>query len=234
VADVLREAEALDRVAGECVDTTCLGVDSVARRVRALLPAPGSMAGGTLGGPVRSPGEVLLLCGPTAVGKSTVGWEIYQRSSLAGVHTAFVDLEQIGFLRPESAGNHRLKAANLAAMWRTYYARGARRLVVVGKVDGPADVEAYATALPGATITVCRLHAGPERLADRITLRSQGIGATWGLAGDELTGRPPPAGIYARARAEAAALDRAGFGDQRVDTDNHSVAEVVASIRWPG
>ncbi|MEV0715277.1 AAA family ATPase [Asanoa sp. NPDC050611] len=227
----LREAEALDRLPGECVDTTGLGVAEVARLVKPFMPAAGG--GGVLTGPVPAPGEVLLLCGPLAVGKSTVGWEVYQRSSLAGVHTAFVDLEQIGFCRPAPA-DHRLRSANLAALWRTYHARGARRLVVVGHIDGPADVAAYTAALPAATVTVCRLHASAGQLAERIALRTRGIGATWGLAGDELTGRPAPAGIHARAAAQAAALERAGIGDQRLDTDGRTVAEVVAAVRWPG
>jgi hypothetical protein len=58
------------------------------------------------------------LCGPTGVGKSAVGFEIYLRDLRAGRAAAY----QIGFCRPAPArdpGNHQVKARNLAALWRT-------------------------------------------------------------------------------------------------------------------
>jgi hypothetical protein len=233
VEEVLSEAVALDRLPGPCVDTTGLGVAEVVRLVRARLPdldrrvrRPARAA------PVTSPGEILLLCGPTAVGTSTVGWRLYVELSRAGVRTAFADLAQIGFLRPAPA-DHALRAANLAAMWETYHARGARRMVVAGHVERTEDVAAYRAALPAATVTVCRLRAGADQLTERIMMRGRGEGATWGLAGDELTGQPAARlrHVPARAAAEAAALDRSGIGDLCVDTDHRPVADIAAEIR---
>ena len=69
----------------------------------------------------------------------------------AGFTAAFIDLDHIGFRRPVAAsdtGNHRLKARNLAALWQTYRAAGAQRLIVSGPVEGEAAVKAYAGALP--------------------------------------------------------------------------------------
>ena len=75
---------------------------------------------------------------------------IYNELRRAGVGVGFVDLEQIGFLRPTSAddpANHRLKAANLAAMWDTYSASGAERLIVCGPITAREDLRPYVAAL---------------------------------------------------------------------------------------
>jgi hypothetical protein len=128
------------------------------------------------------------------------------------------------------AGNHRLKAANLAAAWRNFHAHGARRMVVVGHVDDHQDVRRYAEALAPAALTVVRLHAGPDELRERI--RRRGLGGPPNLAGDQL--RHQPAAVLAQAHAaavrQAEALDRAGLGDLRIDTDGRPADEPVAEI----
>jgi len=240
--EVSQYADALDRneVNGVAIDTTGHSVAGVVRLVREHTGGWPRLSGHedgehAYGDPVAGPGEILWLCGATAVGKSTVGWQIYESVSRAGCSAAFVDLEQIGFHRPLSAldqGNHRLKAANLAAMWQTYRARGAQRLIVVGSAERPEAVRAYRAALPDATITLCRLHAGRDELAARVRLRGQGLTSAWGLAGDELRGQP--AGrlrhIADRASAEAEALEAAGVGDLRVDTDGRSVQDITQVV----
>ena len=161
----------------------------------------------------------------------------------AGYRAAFVDLDQLGFHRPVPAGdrgNHRLKAANLAAVWRAFRATGAECLIAVGPVDGPENLRRYTDALPAAAITLCRLHAGRTQLVDRVMLRGQGRDATWELAGNELLGQPATrlCDIADQAAAHAEALDRAGVGDLRVDTDGRPVpdlaAEILARTGWLG
>jgi len=237
----LRYAEALDRTypADVRIDTTGRSVADLARSVRERMPAwPLRLPEPSMPPPVTGPGEVLLLCGVSAVGKSTVGWEVYQRTEAA----AFADLDQLGFLRPPLAadpGGHRLRAANLAAIWRSFRERGARRLVAVGPVDRAESLRHYAAALPEARVVVGRLHAGHDRLTERMLLRGRGQVAAWGLAGDDLIGRPPDAlrRLADRASAEAEALDRAAAGDFRVDTDGRPVAEIAGEILrragWP-
>jgi adenylylsulfate kinase-like enzyme len=232
VEAALREAGALDRGAATdlCLDTTGRTVADVVEMLRrhvAVAPAPPA---GPLD-PVPVPGRILWLCGVTGVGKSTVGWRLYERLNRAGTHAAFVDLQQIGFCRPGSAhdtGNHRLKARNLAAMWRTFRARGARRLIVVGQVDDPDHVRRYTAALPG--ITLYRLHASQEFLTERILLRGQGMGPQ--IAGDDLRDQPEPVlrQIARAAAADADALHRAGLGDVRIDTDGRTTDETAQAI----
>src|SRR6266498_4042270 len=163
VAEEFADAAALDRAfaTDPCVDTTGLTVAEVVDRVRARTGWP------DLAAPVEQPS-------PTRQGPDpTPG--------------------QIGFHRPVPAGdpgNHRLKAANLAAVWGAFRTGGAGCLVAVGPLDRPEDVAAYTAALPAATITLCRLHASREVLADRVARRGRGLTPTWGLAGDELIGQP--------------------------------------------
>jgi hypothetical protein len=104
------------------------------------------------------------------------------RQLRAGAAAAYIDLGQIGFISPVPAhdpGGHRLKARNLAGLWRTYHAAGARRLVLSGPVPDERADAVYAGALPAARLTVCRLHAGPAELARRISHCGQGL--SWPL-----------------------------------------------------
>jgi len=244
--DALAHADALERAvpADPSVDTTGLTVAEVADRLHASTGWPGGSGPMGLADPARrapdaTPGEILWLCGPPAVGKSTVGWQVYQQAREAGVNAAYADLDQLGFLRPAPAGdpgNHRLKAANLAALWRSFRGAGAGCLVTVGPLDRPDDPVAYAAALPAATITLCVLHAAPEVLAERVARRGRGLTPTWGLAGDELIGQPE-----ARLRAAATRATRTldaldGVGDLRVDTDRPAgeiAAEILRRTGWP-
>jgi hypothetical protein len=123
-------------------------------------------------------GEVLLVCGATGVGKSAVGFEVFLQQLRARVAAAYVDLDQIGFMSSapvDDLGGHRLRARNLADLWRAYHEAGARRLVLSGPVPDARAAAVYTAALPTAGVTVCRLHAGPADLAHRISRRGQGL-----------------------------------------------------------
>ncbi|MEU4895182.1 AAA family ATPase [Streptomyces sp. NPDC044780] len=249
VEDVLREADALDRsaFADACVDTSGLPVSEVARRVLARVgawPPPQSQSVGAVeppGGAVnRADGPVLWVCGATGVGKSAVGFAVYRRILRAGYTAAYLDLDQIGCRGPvpaDDADDHRLKAGNLAALWRNYRTAGARALVVTGPVRDEAALMAYGDALSPAEITLCRLHAGREELTQRIIRRGHGEG--WQQPGDPLRRQPTTRllGIADQAVASAALLESAGIGDLRLDTDGHTVEQVadavLARTQWP-
>lgn len=244
----LQEAEETDRsmLAGASVDTDGLTVSEVARLVRERCggwpPERPVSAGTDETAPVPLPvagvgGEVLLVCGAAGVGKSAVGFEIYLRQLRAGLAAAYLDLGQVGFMSAAPAGDrggHRLRARNLADLWRAYHDAGARRLVLSGPVPDVRVAAVYAGALPAAELTVCRLHAGPAELARRISRRGKGL--SWPEPGDPLIGKPPARLRLAaeRAAADAEVLDRSGLGDLRIDTDGLSVGDAadLASRRW--
>ena len=244
----LRQAEELDAssFADACVDTDGLTVAEVARLVRercrwwpagrgadarahgtALEPLPAAGTGG----------DALLVCGALGVGKSAVGFEVYLRQLRAGAAAAYLDLGQIGFMSAASSGKpggHRLRARNVADLWRAYYEAGARRLILSGPVPDARAAAMYVGALPAANVTVCRLHAGPAELTRRIARRGRGL--SWPEPGDPLIGQPESRLRLAaeRAAADAEALDRAGLGGFRIDTDGLSVAEAADRVirRW--
>jgi hypothetical protein len=244
VDEVLQDAATLDRsgLPGACIDTTGHRADEVVRLVLKSIgewPAKGRLDdGATPAAPATSAssttGEILWISGPRAIGKSTIGWQVYRQSRLAGQHTAFLDLDQVGFLRPahsEDVGNHRLKAANLAAVWLTFRSRGAQRLVVVGPIDrGHPDV--YRSALPAAEVRLCRLQATRERLTERVIRRGQGLGTTWGMAGDELVGLSVAAlsRMADQAADELDAQELADLGGLPVDTNGRPAEEIAGEI----
>ncbi|MEV4176678.1 hypothetical protein [Nonomuraea sp. NPDC049709] len=251
VAEAVAEADRLDRseYADLVVDTGGLAVPEAARLVRERAEGwPGDLSAAEHGlgpRPAAAAGSgavpVLWLRGAPAVGKSTVGYEIFTQVCRSGVRAAYVDVKQIGALRPvadDDVDGHRLKARNLAAVWAGYRAAGARCLVVAGEADSDDTVRRYAESLPGTALTVCRLDAGPATLAERVARRGRGGGPA--IPGDELRGLGPEALHRAAERAvrEAVALDRTGVEGLRVGTDGRSVEEVAADVRrrggdWP-
>ncbi|MEU4541521.1 hypothetical protein AB0G15_42505 [Streptosporangium sp. NPDC023825] len=258
VQEAVVEAEALERsdYADVCVDTGGLGVSEAARLICERVGGwPGTLPAATFhrvvdrqihptsvdAAPASAPVPVLWLRGATAVGKSTVGYEIFMQVYRSGVRAAYVDVKQIGALRPvadDDVDSRRLKARNLAAIWAGHRAAGAQCLVVSGEADSGEAVHGYAELLPEMALTVCRLHARPATLADRVAQRGRGGGPA--LPGDELRGLGSDAlhRIAERAAHEAKTLDSAGAGGLRVDTDDRSVKEVAADVRarggnWP-
>jgi broad-specificity NMP kinase len=210
----LREGEVLDRsgLPYPCLDTTRHTTADVLAEVRERWPARPPRQPGDWPQPAATPGEVIFVCGAPAVGKSTFGWELAARFRQDGYTTGFVDLQQIGFRH-----DHRLKAANLAAVHANFSAYGAQRLVVVGRIENPAQLKLYRDALSAARITVYRLHTGPDQLRERI--RQRGLGNGPPVIGDELRGQPAEVLAWAHeaAVAQAEELERLQFGDVRVD-----------------
>ncbi|MFF4190341.1 hypothetical protein [Nonomuraea sp. NPDC001831] len=193
-------------------------------------PAPASAVRGG-GAGAGAPVPLVWFSGATAAGKSTVGYEVFSRVHRSGVRAAYVDLRQISALRPSTPEEgRRLRAGGLAALWDGYRAAGAECLVVSGGADSDEAVRACTRLLPGLTPTVFRLHASPATLLERVLLRGRGGGPA--TPGDELRGLGPDAlrAVAGRAAREAAALDRAGAGDVRLDTDGRSPQEVAAQV----
>jgi len=230
-----------------CVDTTGVPPGEVAARVRAACADwpgfTGDLPGVAGQFPVRRhppvAGHVVLITGPAGVGKSTIGFRFYLSCLNAGLMAGYVDLRQIGFLRPASKtdrGNQRLKARNLAAIWRNYQVAGATHLVATGPVDNHGDFRLFAEELDGAGLTLVRLHAGRDELIRRVMTR--GAGGSWPEPGDPLRDRSVEylASVARQAAADAAAHDRSGPGGRVIDTTDRSPEEsaalLAAALSW--
>ena len=180
------------------------------------------------------------LCGPVGVGKSSVGYAIFQQVYRSGTKVAYVDLDQVGLCYPSPADdphNHRVKAQNLGVVWPAYRAAGARCLIAVGGVPSREIVMTYAGKVPDTDLTLCRLRAAPECLTERVFRRGLGRGPV--IPGPPASkSRQLLAGTAAEAVREARELDAADFADLCVDTDNYDVRQLARRVReragsWP-
>jgi adenylylsulfate kinase-like enzyme len=164
---------------------------------------------------------VLWLCGPPGVGKSVVGWEVYQRLMRAGRAPAHVDIDQLGMSYPEQAGDpgrHVLKARNLGVVRANGAAAGAQCLIVSGVVDATRGPETEHAG--GGEVMVCRLRVDAAELVRRVLGRSG-------------SSAQPDAAVQ-----DADLLDRSTFTDWCVDTTALSVEAVADQVLahvgdWP-
>lgn len=117
---------------------------------------------------------VLLITGPTGVGKSTVGSEVFRLLREADVPSAFVDLAALGNGYPapsDDPWNERLIHANLACIWANFHRAGVRRLLLCRVLEARSLLRHIEAAIPGAHITVVRLRADLELLHARVRAR---------------------------------------------------------------
>jgi adenylylsulfate kinase-like enzyme len=232
-ADVLDES----RFTEWCIDTTHRAVARVADDVIAEL---GEWPGDA-GDPRRrreslqradaesGSGRVLWLCGPTGVGKSTVGFHVFLDALNSGVAAAYVDVDQLAFFGTGSA-DHVLRARNVAGVWRNFRAAGADALVAVGSIATRSDALTYERSLRNASFTWCRLDAGEAELTARVLTRR--AGGSWAQPGDPLRGRTADElrDVVTRSLADAHRLEAHGCG-VRIEVDGLSAAETADRIR---
>jgi Adenylylsulphate kinase len=167
---------------------------------------------------------LLWLNGPSGVGKTSIGREIYAGLAASGVQAAFLDADQIGMLWPvpeDDPDMHRVKARNLGEVWAVFREAGARCLVLAGGIDTAEQAKLYSDEVPDAAITLCRLRVPEGQLRDRF------LGRGW---------RPE---IIDQIVGEAEVMDRHDFADVVVDIGGTTVAEAAALVLeraggWPG
>lgn len=228
--ELMAVADALDRNAvGAPLDTTTMPPAAVVETLtdRICHPAQAPATSPTPLAPEpspRKPAPVLLVVGPTAVGKSTVGWEVVRTLWGRGTPAAYVDADQLGFCGTEPVS--KVKADNLAQVWRGYRRAGARTLVVVAR-GVPSH---YRQALAGDLVTTVHLQASPTELADRIAQRARGQGPR--LAGDSLIGSSASRQAHTLDRSveEATALRRRHGSDLVIDTDHRTGSAIAAEL----
>jgi hypothetical protein len=130
---------------------------------------------------------VLLVTGPIEVGKTAVLHEADALLIEAGSHHATVELEEIARCWPNAIEGSRTTFAyqNLAALWSNFLAVGASRLLLSALVEQRSDLRLVSEAIPGAAITVVRLHAPLSALEQRIRQRESAgpqedlVGTRW-------------------------------------------------------
>ena len=103
---------------------------------------------------------VLLVTGPIGVGKTAVLREADALLVAAGAGHATVELEEIARCWPDATeiSRSRLVYGNLAALWSNFAALGTSRLLLAGLIAQRSDLRLVSEAVPGAAVTVVRLH----------------------------------------------------------------------------
>ena len=173
-----------------------------------------------------SVGAVTIVIGPRAVGKSSVSWGLAMRRWTSGERTAYVDLDQVGFLRP-APSDPSLQAANLGVIWRNALSRGANRLIANGMVTTNEDLAILRHAVRPAPVHTLRLAANPDTLWERIRARSTGTSAR--LINDDLENATPEVQRHVHRLAVAQNVEYAAsnLGNDVIDTSNLRIEEAV-------
>jgi hypothetical protein len=159
---------------------------------------------------------VLLVTGPIGVGKTAMLHEADATLIEAASSHATVELEEVARCWPsaiEGAGTA-FVYRNLAALWQNFAAVGASRLLLSTLVEQRSDLHLVSDAIPGATITVVRLHAPLSVLEKRIHLREPG----------------DPEGELDGARWWTQHFNEVRVEDYVVETENRSVGEIAREV----
>jgi Mrp family chromosome partitioning ATPase len=166
--------------------------------------------------------DVLVISGPAGVGKSATAFEVSHQLQAAEVDHVLIDTDELDRIFPVPHDLADVTERNLAAMWHTFAARGARRLILVGVyLDRTTELAWVRRAIPDSRFTCVRLAASDATLVDRISRREVGSQRDTQLD---------------RTRYQVSAL-AADPPDELtlIDTDDRSVQDISGEILslWP-
>jgi hypothetical protein len=166
--------------------------------------------------------DVLVIAGPTGVGKSSVAFEVSLQLQAVGTEHALIDTDELDRIYPVPDDLPALTERNLAAVWQAFVERGARRLILVGvHLDKATELAWIARAVPEARFTLVHLRASEASLRGRVTQREIGTGAD---------------AQRDRTRRQAAMAAGAARGSVHlIETDDVSVVAIARRILdlWP-
>jgi chloramphenicol 3-O-phosphotransferase len=161
---------------------------------------------------------VLVLTGPVGVGKTSVAVAISDLLNTRGVAHAVIDADWLRWCHPSPPHDPfqmQLGLRNLAAVWANYRNAGAARLVLADIVETRAILAEYRSAIPGAAITLVRLHAALPALHARLAQREAGASLSW---------------HQQRAGELLAQMERDALEDLRVDTEGKAIGDIAAEV----
>lgn len=122
---------------------------------------------------------VLVVTGPTGAGKTAVLHEADTLLVAGGSRHATIELEELARCWAPAIESARpaFVHGNVAAVWARLAAAGADRLLLSALVERRSDLDWVREAVPGAVLSVARLHAPPAVLERRIRAREAGPAA---------------------------------------------------------
>lgn len=164
-----------------------------------------------------------MIAGPAGVGKTSVANDVSVQLRRAGVAHAVVDTDALDDVFPVPDGQWRLTERHLAVMWESYRSLGIRRLILTGVYLHTApELEWIVRATSPDRVTLIRLDAAPDVLAERVRRREIGSGAE-----DQLVRTHDQARILASQPQGA---------EMVVATDGRPIesiaAEIISTLGW--
>ena len=121
--------------------------------------------------------DIVLIAGPAGVGKTTVVHEVSLQLRTAGIPHAVIDTDGLDDLFPVPDDQWRLTEQNLAHVWRSFRARGSRRLLLTGVyLHQPQELEWISRATGADRMILIELTAPDAALQERVGRREIGSG----------------------------------------------------------
>src|SRR5919106_6716028 len=164
------------------------------------------------------PLPVLLITGTLGSGKTVLAADIGELLADREPRTAIIDLDWLGWVSSTAGGPgaiDRLILSNLAAVWPNFEAAGAGRLVLARTVLDGGLLEGVGEAIGPVALTIVRVTASPDTIAERLGARDTGAVLAQHLS---------EASEFARV------LDEMGADDFRVSNEGRTIREVSEEI----
>jgi ribose 1,5-bisphosphokinase PhnN len=159
--------------------------------------------------------RVLIISGSMGAGKTTVMGEASDLLAARQIVHGAIDLDAIGVVLVPEPQSTTLHYQNLAAIYDNCRAAGIDRFLMAVAVESQQGLGELAASLKGATITICRLLASEETMADRLRTREVGIRQREFLE---------------RSAVLNAILDAASVEHFRIDNDGRDVTSVAEEM----
>lgn len=173
---------------------------------------------------------VLWIYGADAVGKSTVGWELYTLLVDRGHAAAYLDTDYLGFCTPQPEDRARLVEANLAGLWPNFQEAGADLLVVSGIMITEDHRRRFESAIANSHLHLTLLTASAQIQRERVLGRADAEAQTRGQTVS--SARQQELESYAESSAAFARLlkSTSAMADLILDSDIASPAELAEQI----
>jgi adenylylsulfate kinase len=162
--------------------------------------------------------EVLLLTGPTGVGKTSVAHGIADILEERSVSHAVIDLDALryAFPRPEKDPfNMEIGYKNLTSIWQNYREYGVTHVIIPNVVERNEDIKKIKQIISNSHISLIRLTASLDTIHNRLKKREEGDSLQWHID---------------RATQLHQELRDSSLEDLAVETEGKSVREVVSEI----
>jgi hypothetical protein len=164
------------------------------------------------------PLPVLLITGTLGSGKTVLAADIGELLDDREPRTAIIDLDWLGWVSSAPRGPDtidRLILSNLAAVWPNFEAAGVGRLVLARTVLDSEPIEGIGEAIGPVSLTIVRVTASPDTIAERLGARDTGAVLAQHLAEASEFGR---------------VLDELRAEDFQVSNDGRPIREVSEEI----